>query len=209
MPVRVDVIHFGTTCVPHDNHHWFTHALALFSFYPQWLLVFNFAFISLRSDFFFFMSAKLTLVFWLVYLEALAHVLRFERASHYDHKLCHSSRFAFPDARFVTAITYSAMMLIGAYNDKRVCRPLLLKRSNLVIVTTLLLGYAASTIVTHYFTWELLAANTAVAICLALLGTFAFHLIVSIYKQSSSGPMCLVARLLQRWTDMHADILAT
>ena len=97
-------------------------------------------------------------------LRVFATAIEVPRPVGYDAAFCGAEPFAFPDARFVTVMIFSFVVMIGVYYRRALRHRVSTVRTALIIAR--IIAYCASTIVSRYFDYWLLAANMV----LVLLG---------------------------------------
>lgn len=110
-------ISFGFACVP-DDAGIVGCAVAYFMFYPCWLIVFNWLVSMIDDRKYFFFASWLVLSFAYVYADAFSQALEVERPAPFDWELCRTTRYATPDAQFVSSIAYTLVVAVGLWRDK-------------------------------------------------------------------------------------------
>ncbi len=109
--------------------------------------------------------AMLAGAYWYFYL--LAAELQYERAAGFPSHLCGASRYALPDAHFVTSVAYVIALSISIARHR--VYAIRVSRFRAATIVAYVLAYCASTIASGYFTPQLLAINALIAVMLALM----------------------------------------
>lgn len=184
-------IHFGTCCVPEDAS-WMVNILAFFGNYPSWLIVANFALGTVNRDIYFLVASNVQLFLLAIYLDLIANLLRVRRPPWFDHELCESTKYAFPDPLFIPILSFSLTALFAFLQNAKLRQ--FLNPLTTVIVVVLLFGYLASTLVSGYFNALLLIANTVLAfvvttLCILFYGVIVrdFRLMAPLYMKKFVG----------------------
>jgi hypothetical protein len=107
-----------------------------------------------------------------VLMQVAADAFAVERGAHYPAARCGATRFAFPDAQFVTSVAYVLALAVSVARHRVYSMHVSPLRT--AVMALYLCAYFAATVVSGYFTLGLLAANLALALVLAALGTALF-----------------------------------
>lgn len=164
-------ISFGFACLP-DDAGLVGGFVATYMFLPQWLFIFS-SVVGLADPRKYFVWASwLILVGGLHYLDSLAVSVGQERPLAYDADLCRVSRFAVPDAQFVTTIAYALTVFYGLWRDGKSFGVI-----DGTLVYTAPLLYSAATVYTGYLSFAQLAINLVLATLLGVLFILLYHLL--------------------------------
>lgn len=107
---------FGLACYD-DSLPYIYALLAFFEFYPAWIAVFNGVFALINNDVYFFLASNLVLTLMYFYLLAISNAAQSPRPSVYDCELCGCDLYAFPDARHVSVMSYTIVVVYGLLNS--------------------------------------------------------------------------------------------
>jgi hypothetical protein len=187
-------LHLGTACEPRDAGV-LVHAVCLFGLYPFALLVFNFLFVALSSDIFFALLSKIVLFLAVRYARIAAELLHVERDASFDYRYCHADRYVYPDALYVTSMVYTLTIIYAFWTDIAFRRRYF-TWWNCALFGGIVVLYAASTIVSGYFTWTQLVVNSAIVLGTSLLLTMLYRYAVLLYlSEAAHNRNNIVARL--------------
>lgn len=165
-------IYYGVSCQPTDLD-FAGELVAHFSFYPVWVLLFNSILSLVDSDFYFFLASNFLLTAVCGYAKIVSNRLGIARPAAYDHELCCTTEFAFPDPTFVATMAYTVVVIAGLYADHRTRNKLSVFR--VVTLSGVVLLYCASTLLTNYFSVWQFAANLVLAVLISLLFIFVYR----------------------------------
>jgi hypothetical protein len=143
-----------------------------FGFWPLFVFTFGGIVALFDNSVFLLVTTLLLLSGTYFYLEIVAAAIGVPRQAGFDPEFCQASPFALPDARFVTAMMYTVVVLCGVYYHRAFRSRVSLMR--LVFLVVFIVGYLTSTIISRYFLYWQLAANSALAFLLAMLYWFAY-----------------------------------
>jgi hypothetical protein len=174
------VASLANVCWPENTPLWMQ-LVARAGWLPYLLFVIDFFLAAIWRRPYFFFAKLVVFIFWFRYLQVLAKILHVERQRGFDYELCGASRFALPDAVFVSTLVYLAMMLIGFWMDTQMARTFM-TRWNIFVISMITLCYVASTIITGYFSWMQLALNSGVAVFVAISTLVIYRYAVHCYE---------------------------
>lgn len=186
-------IHLGTCCAPVDAD-WPTGVIAWFGHVPTLLFVANFALGFANHEIYFTVTSNLFLLCILNALWLISEALGVRRPAGFDAEQCRAPPYAFPDPIYVATLSFVLASLLAVALDRQLRTGA--GRLAPTVIIGALVGYAMSTLVTHYFDLYLLVCNTVLAACLA-----AIH--VAIY---STAALCF-GRLATRRVRRRAHFL--
>jgi len=132
--------------------------LSFFMFYPAWIVVFNGVLFMIDQNRYFLVASWLILTAQFYYLRAFSEVVASERPVSFDPLVCGATRYAVPDALFVTIISYTCIVGVGLYRDGKRFG---IQNSIVTYGTPVL--YVAATVYTEYLTAAQLAINLAIS----------------------------------------------
>lgn len=127
-----------------------TDIVTYFGLFPAWVLAFNASMGLIDNDIYFLFASKCVLYSVYVYCNILSGAIRSTRPHVYDHELCGATEYAFPDPLFVSTISYTFVVAVGLYMEKKVgvARLVLLFASVVLYCWALLLTR-------HFYAWQL------------------------------------------------------
>jgi len=168
---ELETIHFGTCCVPVDASA-AARFIARFGNAPSWLFIANIAVSVFNKDIYFFISSHFNLFFLAAALDVLSQAFAVPHPEGFDHERCGATRYAFPDAIYVTTIIYVMCVAVGFFFDMRLrayVNPLYFSA-----FVFLVFFYCASTLVSRYFDAFLFVCNSVLALALGALFIFTY-----------------------------------
>lgn len=185
-------------CEPADAHWLVKLFLRTVGFFPYQVAGFS-ACVSMFDS-----SALVTFVSYSLLLAAffyfhfLAAELQFDRAAGFPSQKCAASIHALPDAPFVTSVAYVVAMWVSVARH----RVFAIKVSpfRAATVATYVIAYAASTVISGYFTPGLLAVNFCIAVALGFFCVLVYEALErklwSHASRTARRRIAFVARLL-------------
>jgi hypothetical protein len=172
---------------------------------PSWLLIANFAVAFISRDIYFLICSNFNFFFLKAYFFVLAFAIGVRRPPGFNHVLCEANEFAFPDPVFVTTLSFSLSAVAAFVFDFKLHK-YMTKRANTTVIL-LILGYMASTLLTHYFDAFLLIMNTILAVCFATLFTVIYAAFVRDFNLMASSSTKKLATELAKLLDKDCEVL--
>lgn len=169
--LELEAIHFGTCCVPVDAS-LFVHFIALFGNAPSWLFVANLALGVFNRDIYFLIASNFNFLVLANALRLLSTAFAVPHPEGFDYKLCDATHYAFPDAIYVTTISYVLCSSAAFVVDTRLSH--YANALPISVFVFIVFFYCASTLFSHYFDAFLFVCNTLLAFSISALFTFAY-----------------------------------
>lgn len=154
-------------CFPTDTSLSGQLIVKFFSFWPEFVFYFGTIAILFQGSIFVRSASLLLLYGSYFYFNALAVAIEVPRPPPYDPILCAATPYCLPDARFVSAMVYTLVFAVGCAENYGIY--LRLSRLSCLFLLISIILFLVSTVVSGYFTLELLAANLLISGTVALI----------------------------------------
>jgi hypothetical protein len=173
-------------CFPTDTSLSGQLIVKFFSFWPEFIFYFGSIAILFQGSIFVRTASFILLFGFYYYLKAVAVAIEVPRPAPYDPVLCHSLPYALPDARFVSAMVYT--FIFGFGYSKNYGIHLQLSRLSAIFLMLSVSLFLVSTIISGYFTFDLLGANLLISVTIALIYWKLYVLIEKFALEVPPGP---------------------
>lgn len=157
---------FSAVCFPSNTTLSGQVVVKYFSFWPEFVFYLSGILSRLNGSLFVTLTSLFVVLAAYFYLDAVSLAIGVPRPPPYDPVRCNARPTALPDARFVVAIVYTVVLCFAIRIDYGV--HVAFTRINALLLCISVILYLASTIISGYFTFELLGANLAIALVLAV-----------------------------------------
>lgn len=178
-----ELIHFGTCCVPLGATAT-QKTIASFGNFPAWVIVVNFAIGFFNRDFYFLVVSNVHFFVFYHYLKLLSEVLRIHHPHGFDHLLCKTNHYAFPDPTYVATMAFVFCVLAAFCVVPRLHQ--FMSKLFCTAATIVIICYCMSTIVSGYFDVFLLVCNTVLAAVLSTLNILAYSVFIRDFRVMAS-----------------------
>lgn len=156
-----------SVCEPEGTQVLVHYFLLTFGFFPYKAFVFSAGAALLDNSPLMIISSLIFSTIGFSLLMFVSSIIGMERPAEFDRELCQVTTYAMPDPTFTACMVYTFVLSIGVYQQKSLRRPVSWWRASRLAI--FVLGYFATTLISHYFAWWQLVGNIVVSAVLALV----------------------------------------